>query len=156
MDFPAILKEFTAAVEAGDGQRLGALFTAGGTYHDTFYGLFKGPAEIADMLEKRFWKDAESFRWRMRHPVCDGKTGYCEWTFSYASTMPGSRGLRAVCEGMSRFTLEDGKIKAYDEIFDGATALSQLNFPPERIAKVLRKWSAERRALPQAAEHLKA
>lgn len=156
MVFPAILKEFTAAVEAGDGKRLGALFTADGTYHDTFYGLFTGPAAIADMLEKFFWKDANAFRWTMRTPVCDGKIGYAAWTFSYSSTMPDSQGARVVAEGMSRFTLEGGKIKAYDEIFDGALALSQLGFPPERIGKLLKKWNAERRALPQAAAHLKA
>ena len=156
MDFPALLKEFTAAVEAGDGKRLGALFPADGTYHDTFYGEFRGPAAIAEMLENRFWKDAQDFRWSMRHPVCDGKTGYAEWTFSYTSTMADSAGKRVIAEGMSRFALQDGKIQHYGEIFDGALALSQLGFPPERIAKLLRKWNEQRRALPQAAAHLKA
>jgi hypothetical protein len=44
LDFAALLKEFTSAAEAGDGKRLGALFTADSIYHDTFYGEFRGPA----------------------------------------------------------------------------------------------------------------
>jgi hypothetical protein len=156
MDFPMLLQEFTAAVETRDGKRLGALFTADGVYHDTFYGEFRGAAAIADMLENRFWRDAEAFRWTMRHPLCDGRQGYAEWTFSYTSKMPESRGVRVVCEGMSRFELENGRIRRYGEIFEGALALSQLGFAAERIAKVLRKWSDQKRALPQAATHLKA
>jgi hypothetical protein len=57
---------------------------------------------------------------------------------------------------MSRFELENGRIRRYGEIFEGALALGQLGFAAERIAKVLRKWSDQIRALPQAAIHLKA
>ena len=62
MTFDAILSRFTAAVEAGDGTALGALFTQDGIYHDTFYGEFHGPSAIKDMLENHFWRDAEAFR----------------------------------------------------------------------------------------------
>ena len=156
MTFDQLLKEFTVAVEAGDGKRLGALFTEDGVYHDTFYGAFKGPAAIAEMLVNRFWRDAEKFKWAMRHPVSDGQNGYAEWTFSYTSKMPDSRGKRVVAEGMSRFALKDGRIQHYGESFDGALALSQLGFPPERLAKLARRWAEEKRALPHAAEHLRA
>lgn len=54
MTFDAILSRFTAAVEAGDGTALGALFTQDGIYHDTFYGEFHGPSAIKDMLENHF------------------------------------------------------------------------------------------------------
>ncbi len=154
MEFEDMLKEFSAAVEAGDGKRQGALFTGDGVYHDTFYGEFTGPEAIAGMLENRFWRDAEDFRWTMRHPVSDGRNGYAEWTFSYTTKMPENEGTRVVFEGKSRFELRDGKFARYGEVFDGGIALSQLGFAPERMAKVLKRWAGEKRALPRAAEHL--
>lgn len=154
MDFEEMLKEFSAAVEAGDGKRLGALFTEDGVYHDTFYGEFTGREAIAGMLERHFWRDAEDFRWAMRHPVSDGRNGYAEWTFSYTTKMAENEGTRVVFEGMSRFELRDGKFARYGEVFDGGIALSQLGFVPERMAKVLKRWADEKRALPRTAEHL--
>ena len=143
-----------AISEAGDGARLGNLFTGEGVYHDTFYGEFRGRAAIADMLENHFWRDAEGFKWEMRHPLSDGALGYAEWTFSYTTKMPRNRGTRVVFEGMSRFRIEGGKFASYDEMFDGGVALVQLGFPPDRLAKVMRKWSEAKRALPHAAAHL--
>ncbi|MBT5812437.1 MAG: nuclear transport factor 2 family protein, partial [Rhodospirillaceae bacterium] len=40
MNFEALLADFTAAVEANDGARLGALFAANGVYNDGFFGPF--------------------------------------------------------------------------------------------------------------------
>ena len=108
------------------------------------------------MLENHFWRDAKDFRWRMRHPLSDGAHGYAEWTFSYTTTMPENAGTRVVFEGMSRFELRAGRIARYAEVFDGGIALSQLGFPPERIANVLKKWADQKRALPRATEHLTA
>ena len=65
VDFEAVLGRFTAAVEAGDGERLAALFTPDGVYEDRFYGAKAGREAIADMLEQEFWGHAEGFRWRM-------------------------------------------------------------------------------------------
>ena len=67
--FPALLNRLTKSVETGDGTSLAALFTPGGSYVDTFYGLFEGRDAIADMLENRFWRDAEDFLWDMFEPV---------------------------------------------------------------------------------------
>ena len=66
MDFEALVKNFCAAVEAGDGGRLAELFSEDGSYHDTFYGEFQGREAIREMLEARFYGDAERFLWR-RH-----------------------------------------------------------------------------------------
>jgi len=154
VEFEQIVKEFTAAVEAGDGTRLAALFTDDGVYHDTFYGANQGHAAIRDMLEKRFYGDAERFKWEMRDPVCNGSIGYARWRFSYTSRMAGSEGKRAVAEGMSCFELEGGKIRRYTENFQGALALVQLDYPPERLAKLLRRWAAEQNADPALAAHL--
>ena len=139
MDFPKLLKEFSAAVEKGDGQRLGALFTPDGLYHDTFYGEFKGPDAIREMLEQRFYRDAEKFLWDFFEPVCDGKLGYAKWAFSYTSKMPQSAGRRVAFEGVSQFALTGGKIHHYGELFNSGSAFVQLGLEPTRMEKVFRR-----------------
>ncbi len=155
MDFEKLVKEFCAAVEAGDGARLADLFTPEGEYHDTFYGANRGRDAIRDMLEQRFHGDAERFLWEMRDAVCDGKIGYTRWDFSYTSTLPESAGKRAVVEGMSFFELEDGKVRRYTEKLDSGIALCQLGFAPERLGKLHRRWAAEQNAGPALERHLK-
>ena len=154
MSFTDLLGRFTAAVEAGDGKALAALFTADGVYHDTFYGEFQGPDAIRDMLENRFWRDAEAFRWDMREPVAAGEIGYANWSFSYASKLPGVEGKRIIFEGMSRFRLQSGLIQRYDEQFDMGVALSQTAFAPERIHKIVAKAADRLRARHADGRHL--
>ena len=69
VDFDAVLRDFTSAIEAGDGTALAALFTPDGSYHDGFYGESVGREAIARMLENQFWGHAEGFRWQMFDPV---------------------------------------------------------------------------------------
>jgi ketosteroid isomerase-like protein len=154
MDFATLLNEFTAAVEAGDGARLAALFTEDGVYHDTFYGEFQGRAAIEAMLEERFWGDAEAFKWDTRDAVCDSQTGYCAWAFSYTSTQEGSAGRRVVFEGMSRFRLREGHIAHYGETFDSGMALEQLGFASERVTKLHRRRNEALRAQPALQAHV--
>jgi ketosteroid isomerase-like protein len=139
MDFDALLKAFTAAVEAGDGKRLAALFTPDGVYHDTFYGEFKGPEAIREMLEGRFYRDAERFLWDFHDPVSDGNTGYAPWAFSYTSKMPQNAGRRVAFEGVSRFDLASGKIRHYGEVFSSGDAFVQLGLEPARMEKAFRR-----------------
>jgi ketosteroid isomerase-like protein len=155
MDFAALVTEFTAAVEAGDGTRLARLFTEDGVYHDTFYGEFKGRVAIKEMLEKRFWGDARAFKWEAFEPVSDGRLGYFSWNFSYTSSQPGSEGRRVVAGGMSRLRLRDGLIEHYGEKLDSGMALAQLGFAPERLAKLFRRWNEAFRAKPALQAHLR-
>ena len=140
--FARVLDRFTAAVEAGDGAALASLFTEDGVYEDGFYGASSGRAEIADMLETKFWGHAEGFRWRMLEPVCDGKHGYARYVFSYRSKLPGVVGESVVFEGMSQFTFEGELIRRYREVFETGVAMAQLGFPAERIAKGLGRRAA--------------
>jgi ketosteroid isomerase-like protein len=155
MEFAALLQEFTAAVEAGDGTRLASLFTEDGVYHDTFYGEFQGRAAIRDMLEQRFWGDAKAFKWDAHEAVSDGRIGFCTWNFSYESTQAGSAGRRVVAEGMSRFRLRDGLIEHYGEKFDSGMALLQLDFAPERLVRLLRRWNESLREKPALQPHFR-
>ena len=146
-DFEHLLDRFTSAVEAGNGTALGEVFAAEGTYVDTFYGSFTGRTAIRDMLENLFWRDAEAFFWDMRDPLCDGSHGYARWSFGYTSRLPESAGRKVAFDGMSRFEIEDGLIRRYDEVFDSGLAFVRLGMPAERIVRVLTRF-AERSAGP--------
>ena len=65
MDATALLKEFCSAVERRDGKAFASLFTEDGVYHDVFYGDFRGPAKIAEMVDDWFHRTARDFRWDM-------------------------------------------------------------------------------------------
>lgn len=155
MDFKAILAEFCAAVEAGDGRRLANLFTEDGVYHDVFYGAFKGRAKIAELLGI-FHRDGSNFKWRMYDPVCDGKTGYARWFFSYTAETPQAKGRRVTMEGVGYFTLKDGLIASYEDYARAGESLVQLGLPPEKLHRVLSKMVAQQNAKPEAKEHLAA
>ncbi len=154
MSFEALLNDFTAAIEGGVGSRLADLFCEDGVYHDGFYGPFQGREAISQMLEQHFHGHAKDFKWRMTDPVSDGDTGYARYVFSYTSTMPEADGKRVVFEGMSRFALENGKIKDYYEIFDSGIGLAQLGFGDARLGKVLGKFADRMRDKHRGAPHL--
>jgi len=144
--FDRILRRFTSAVESGDGQKLAELFTEDGVYNDCFYGAFHGRDAIARMLEMHFWGHAEEFRWQMFEPIANSGMGYARYRFSYVSKLEGAEGERVVFEGMSQFTLDAGLIRVYREEFNTGIAISQLNFPAERIARHLARKADRIRA----------
>lgn len=154
MNHDALLAKFTAAVEAGDGKALAALFTEDGIYHDTFYGEFQGRHAIADMLENHFWRDAKAFRWDMKEPLFQGDLGYAHWLFSYESRLAGVEGKRVAFRGFSCFHLKDGLIAHYGELFDQGIALAQTNFPAERMARRLSKEAGAQREAAAGTRHL--
>ena len=51
-------------------------------------------------------------------------------------------------EGVSIMQLRDGKILEYHEVANTAPAFVQLNFAPERIAKIVAKQGAALKARP--------
>ncbi len=153
-DFEALLTEFTAAVEAGDGARLAALFCVDGVYNDVFYGAFRGRDAIAEMIDKHFWGHARDFVWEMRAPVSDGRTGYAHYVFSYTSTQDDAAGRRVVFEGFSRFDLANGLIEEYSEVFDAGLALAQLGFSPPRLARHLDKAAGRLREKYRGTRHI--
>lgn len=137
--FHVIVEKFTNAVECNDGEALAALFTDDGVYSDGFYGEFVGREAITTMLHDHFWGHAESFRWEMSNLLADEKQGYATYLFSYISTIPAAAGKRVTFDGISHFTLNDGLIKRYEEIFNTGMAQAQLDFDPIRIKKHLLK-----------------
>ena len=151
--FPALLARFAAAATARDSRGLAALFAPDGCYDDYFFGPHAGRDAIAAMLE-RFHVGGEDFRWQFDDPVCDGRTGYAGYRFSYRSKEPESAGRTIVFEGIARFTLRDGLIERYAEVFDRGVAFTQLGYADARIVKLLARYAKAFVEGDAAREHL--
>jgi ketosteroid isomerase-like protein len=132
-----MLRAFCDAVERRDGKAFAKLFTEDGVYHDVFYGAFEGRERIAAMIDDWFYRTATDFRWDMHAPVSDGETLYARYTFSYRSILPEAKGARAMFEGVAIMKLRDRKIACYHEVANTATGFVDMNFAPERIAKII-------------------
>lgn len=154
MDLRPMLAKFSAAVESGNGDALADLFTENGVYDDYFFGPSEpGRAGIRDMLA-HFYEGGEGFKWEFFDPVASGSLGYASYRFSYTSKLPDAKGARVVFEGISRFELEDGRIRRYSEVFDRGAALAQQDFAPERLKKIALKYASRLKARPEAKWHL--
>jgi len=154
MSSATLLRAFCDAVERRDGKAFAALFTEDGVYHDVFYGAFEGRAKIAEMIDDHFYRTATDFRWDMHAPVFDGETLYARYTFSYRSLLPEAKGARAMFEGVAIMKLRDGRIAEYQEVANTAPAFVDMNFAPERIAKIVAKQGAALKARPEMQRHL--
>ena len=154
MQADKLLHDFCRAVERRDGAAFAALFTEDGVYHDVFYGAFAGREAIAGMVDDWFYRTATDFRWDMHEPVSDGRTLYARYTFSYRSLLPEAKGARAMFEGVAIMRLRDGLIAEYGEVANAATGFVDMNFAPERLAKIMAKQGAALKARPEMARHL--
>ncbi len=154
MNPTAMLRAFCDAVEQRNGAAFAELFTEDGVYHDVFYGAFQGRAKIAGMIDDWFYRTATDFRWDMHEPVSDGETLYARYTFSYRSLLEEAKGARAMFEGVAIMKLRGGKIAEYHEVANAATGFVDMNFAPERIAKILARQGAALKARPEMKRHL--
>jgi ketosteroid isomerase-like protein len=154
-EFASLVARLGAAATAGDGKAFAACFTPDGVYHDYIYGPHRGRAEIADMLENLFHRDAADYDWRFLDPVTDGRIGYARSLSRFVSKIAEFKGNPVVIDGISRFVLEDGLIGEYFESVNGGVAMTQLGVQPERMAKVLRRWSDRLLADREVAQYRK-
>jgi ketosteroid isomerase-like protein len=154
-DFAALVKRFGEAATAGDGKALAALFAPNGVYHDYIYGPHKGRVAIADMLENLFHRDAADYHWEFRDPVVNGNIGYARSLSRFVSTVPEFKGRKVVIDGISRFVLKDGLVADYFESVNGGLAQAQLGVAPERMAKIMKRWSDRFLSDPEVAEYAK-
>jgi ketosteroid isomerase-like protein len=153
-EFARLLESFTRAAESGDGAQFASHFTEDAVYHDYIYGPHTGRAEIAQMMQELFHRDAADYRWEMFDPVCNGELGYAWSLSSFTSTVPEFAGKTVVIDGMSRFVLRGGLIAEYRESVNGGVAMAQLGVAPERMAKVFRKWSGWLQQRPDTQAYL--
>lgn len=153
MDFDALLKRFTTAVEAGNGDALADLFTADGTYDDYFFGPQTGRAKIKEMLA-HFYEGGRDFKWEFYEALSDGRAGYARYRFSYTSKAETAKGERVCFDGISRLRLADGRITHYTEAFDRGMALAQQNFDAARMLRIGQRYAKALKARPDWAAHL--
>src|SRR4029078_8228773 len=153
MNHATMLRAFCDAVEQRNGKAFAELFTEEGVHHDVFYGAFAGRAKIAELIDDWFYRTATDFRWDMHAPVSAGHTLYPRYTFSYRSTLPEAKGARAMFEGVAIMKLRDQGIAEYPEVANTAPGLVDMNFAPERIAKIGAKQGAALKARPEMARH---
>src|SRR3954469_20325209 len=149
-----MLRAFCDAVEQRNGKAFAELFAEDGVYHDVFYGAFAGRVKIAGMIDDVFYRTATDFRWDMLSPMTDGERLYAHYTFSYRSTLPEAKGARVMFEVCAMMNLRDGKIVEYHEVANTAPAFVDMNFAPERIAKIFAKQGAALKARPEMRRHL--
>lgn len=154
METTEMLRAFCDAVARRNGAAFASLFTEDGVYHDVFYGAFEGREKIAAMIEDWFYRTATDFRWDMHEPISDGRTLYARYTFSYRSTLPEAKGARAMFEGVAIMQLRDGKIESYREVANVAPGFVDMNFAPEKIAKIAARQGAELKSRPEMKRHL--
>lgn len=154
MEATELLRAFCDAVEQRRGTAFASLFTEDGVYHDVFYGAFEGREKIAAMIDDWFYRTATDFRWDMHQPVSDGRTLYARYTFSYRSTLPEAKGARVMFEGVAIMQLRDDKIENYREVANVAPGFVDMNFAPERIARIAARQGAELRSRPEMKRHL--
>lgn len=152
MEFRDLIMRLTQAIVAGDGATAASCFTDDGVYHDVFYGAFP-KAEIAHMVSDYFHRDACAFIWDIHAPVCDGRTGYARYVFSYDSRLAAAQGCRALFEGVSICQLRDGLLASYHEVANAAPGLAMLGFEPARLCKIVARQGRELAARAEAAHH---
>jgi ketosteroid isomerase-like protein len=154
-EFSALVARLGAAATAGDGKAFAACFTPDGIYHDYIYGPHRGRDAIADMLENLFHRDAADYDWTFLDPVTDGRIGYARSLSRFVSKIAEFKGRQIVIDGISRFALKDGLIGEYFESVNGGIAMTQLGVAPERMAKVLGRWTERFLATDEVARYRK-
>lgn len=154
MTAQALLDGFCRAVERRQGAAVAALFTPDGVYHDVFYGSFAGRAQVAELIDDWFYRDATDFRWDMVEPVSDGRLLYARYRFSYRSLLPEAAGARAMFQGVAILRLEGGLVAEYREVAETAPAFVQMGFAPERLARIAARQGEALRAQPEWRRHL--
>ena len=89
----------------------------------------------------------------MLDPVSDGRNLYARYVFSYVSTLPEAQNRRVMFEGVGLFRLEQELIEAYREVANTGPALLDTGFPPERVARILKRQGELLLARPETTRH---
>jgi steroid delta-isomerase-like uncharacterized protein len=132
---PPLLAEWLAAFNAGDADRLLALFTDDGLWEEPAIGLAaRGPDEIRAHLERLFTA-APDIGYAVTSSVVAGDGAVVEWvvTGTYSADFPGlppAAGQPFSFRGASVFEMTDGKIQRYTEYWDAYAFLVQLGALP--------------------------
>ena len=133
-----VARQFAETFNRHDVDALVGCFTDDATYHDLFYGPFRGHDELRKMFERMF-TEGRDFVWAMDAVAEADGLEIAEWTFDFvvSDAIPRSAGRHLRFPGVSVFELSDGRCRAYREYFDKGAALVQLGFAPDSLWRTL-------------------
>jgi ketosteroid isomerase-like protein len=148
-----IVKTFGEAIAAVDGNAVAALFTEDGVYHDLVYGPQVGHAAIRDLF-RRVNEGGKDYRADMEDVVASDRQAYARYRFSFTTRTGPYAGRRVAIEGVGHFAFKDGLIGHYQETANQGLTLVQLGMEPEKIERVLKRWTIELLSEPELQRHL--
>jgi steroid delta-isomerase-like uncharacterized protein len=132
---PPLLAEWTSVFNAGDVDRLLALYTDDAVWEEIAIGLAaEGPDQIRAHLDRLFAATPD-IAYEVTSAFVAGDRAVLEWvvTGTYSGDFPGlppAAGQPFSFRGASVFTLADGKIRHYTEYWDAYAFLVQLGAIP--------------------------
>jgi steroid delta-isomerase-like uncharacterized protein len=132
---PPLLEEWLAAFNAGDPDRLLALYAEDALWEELAIGLAaRGPEQIRAHLDALFTA-APDIAYEVTDVLVTDDRAVLEWvvTGTYAADFPGlppGAGQPFTFRGVSVFELADGQIHRYTEYWDAVTFLVQLGALP--------------------------
>jgi len=147
------VKAFYRAIASVDGDAVAALFTKDGVYHDLVYGPQVGHAAIRDLF-RRVKESGRDYRADMEDVVCSDTQAYGRYRFSFTTQKGPYAGRRIAIEGVGHFAFEGGSIRHYQETANQGLTLVQLGMEPEKIERVLKRWTIELLSEPKMQRHL--
>ena len=133
-----VAHQFAEAFNRRDIDGVVGCFTEDASYHDQFYGEFRGHDGLRKLLD-RMLTEGRDLVWTLDAVAEAPGVVMAEWTFDFvvAEAVPRSAGRRLHLRGVSVFELAGGRCRAYREYFDKGAALVQLGFEPESLHRVL-------------------
>jgi steroid delta-isomerase-like uncharacterized protein len=135
VSLPPLLAQWLAAFNAGDSERLLALYTDDAQWQEVAIGLdAQGPDQIRAHLERLFAATPD-IAYAPTGGFVAGDHAVLEWVVSgtYRHDFPGlppAAGQPFTFRGVSVFALADDKIRRYTEYWDAYTFLVQLGTLP--------------------------
>ena len=133
-----VARQFAEAFNRRDLDSLVGCFTDDATYHDLFYGHFRGHDSLRKLFDRMF-TDGRDHVWTIDAVAESPDVAMAEWTFEFvvSDAVPRSAGRRLRFRGVSVFELRDGRCGAYREYFDRGVALVELGFEPDSLWRTL-------------------
>jgi hypothetical protein len=147
------VKAFNKAIASADGDAVAALFTENGVYDDLVYGPQVGHFAIRDLF-RRMKGSGRDYRADIEDVVSSDTQAYGRYRFSFTTQNGPYAERRVAIEGIGHFSFRDGLIAHYQETANQGLTLVQLGMEPEKIERVLKRWTIELLSDPKMQPHL--
>jgi steroid delta-isomerase-like uncharacterized protein len=121
-----VAHEFAEAFNRRDVDGLVGCFTGDATYHDLFYGHFRGHDGLRKLFNRMF-AEGRDHVWTIDTVAEAAGIVMAEWTFGFvvSDAVPRSAGRPLRFRGVSVFELRDGRCRAYRALSYGSCCEGQ-------------------------------